>query len=98
MGWLAVPNGLYAVATQARGKATFNSWNEPVPENRSASRPARAMNADLMITIAFCLIVLFGSLAEGVLFALSARNDKAKEAEARRRQELIACKERSSAA
>jgi hypothetical protein len=56
------------------------------------------MNADLMITIAFCLIVLFGSLAEGVLFALSARNDKAKEAEARRRQELIACKERSSAA
>ena len=27
------------------------------------------MNADLMITIAFCLIVLFGSLAKGVLFA-----------------------------
>ena len=61
------------------------------------------MNADLMITIAFCLIVLFGSLAEGMLFALSARNDKAKDAERRRaveattkKKELIACKERSS--
>jgi hypothetical protein len=63
MGPSAVPNGLFAVATQARGWATFT-----------------AMNADLMITIAFCVIVLFGSLAEGVLFALSARNDKAKEA------------------
>ena len=39
------------------------------------------MNADLMITIAFCVIVLFGSLAEGALFALSVRNDRAKEAE-----------------
>jgi hypothetical protein len=55
------------------------------------------MNADVMITIAFCLIVLLGSLAEGLLFALSVRNDKAKEAETRRRQELITCKERSSA-
>jgi hypothetical protein len=44
------------------------------------------MNSDVVITIAFCLIVLFGSLAEGVLFALSARNDKAKEAETRRRR------------
>jgi hypothetical protein len=42
------------------------------------------MNADLMITIAFCLIVLFGSLAVGMLFAQSVRDDKAKEAEANR--------------
>ena len=44
------------------------------------------MNADVMITIAFCLIVVLGSLAEGLLFAFSARNDKAKEAETRRRR------------
>jgi hypothetical protein len=42
------------------------------------------MNADLMITIAFCLIVLFGSPAVGMLFAQSVREDKAKEAEANR--------------
>src|SRR5215218_5907619 len=42
------------------------------------------MNAELMITIAFCLIVLLGSLALGVLFAQSVRGDKAKEAEAKR--------------
>jgi hypothetical protein len=42
------------------------------------------MNADLMITIAFCLIVLFGSLAAAVLIAQSVRDDKAKEAEAKR--------------
>jgi hypothetical protein len=87
MGPVAVPNGLFAGATQARGRGTFS-----------------AMNADLMITIAFCLIVLFGSLAEGVLFALSARNDRAKEEAERRavegptKKELIAFKERSSAA
>jgi hypothetical protein len=50
------------------------------------------VNADVMITIAFCLIVLLGSLAEGLLFALSVRNDKAKEAETRRRQKLITCR------
>jgi hypothetical protein len=43
------------------------------------------MNADLIITIAFCLIVLLGSLAEGLLFALSARNDNGEEAETSRR-------------
>jgi hypothetical protein len=42
------------------------------------------MNADLMITIAFCLWVLFGSLATGVLFALSRPNDEAKASEAKR--------------
>jgi hypothetical protein len=75
------------------------------------------MNADLMITIAFCLIVLLGSLAAAELIMKSARDDKAKEAAAKRlharaedqtadigercddegRQELITCKERSSA-
>ena len=40
------------------------------------------MNADLMITIAFCLYVLVGSLAMGVLVAKSIRNDNAKEADA----------------
>jgi hypothetical protein len=44
----------------------------------------RAMNADLMITIAFCLIVLLGSLAAAELIMQSARDDKAKEAEAKR--------------
>jgi hypothetical protein len=42
------------------------------------------MNADLMITIAFCLIVLLGSLAAAVLIARSGRDDKAKEAAAKR--------------
>jgi len=42
------------------------------------------MNADLMITIAFCLIVLLGSLAAAELIMQSARDDKAKEAEAKR--------------
>ena len=37
------------------------------------------MNADLMITIAFCLYVLVGSLAAGVLLAKSIRDDNAKE-------------------
>jgi hypothetical protein len=37
-----------------------------------------------MITIAFCLMVVFGAFAGGVLFVLSVRDDKAKEAEARR--------------
>jgi hypothetical protein len=36
------------------------------------------MNADLMITIAFCLYVLLGSLAVGMLFAQSIRDDKVK--------------------
>jgi hypothetical protein len=39
------------------------------------------MNADLMITIAFCLMVLFVSLAEGVLFVVSVRKERAKEVE-----------------
>ena len=43
------------------------------------------MNADLMITIAFCLYVLVGSLAMGVLVAKSIRNDNAKEADQTRR-------------
>jgi hypothetical protein len=43
------------------------------------------MNADLMITIAFCLYVLVGSLAVAVLVAKTIRDDKAKEAEAKRR-------------
>jgi hypothetical protein len=43
------------------------------------------MNADLMITIAFCLYALVGSLAMGVLAARSIRDDQAKEAEAKRR-------------
>jgi hypothetical protein len=43
------------------------------------------MNADLMITIAFCLYVLIGSLAVGVLAAKSIRDDNAKEADAKRR-------------
>ena len=43
------------------------------------------MNADLMITIAFCLYVLVGSLAVGVLVAKSTRDDNAKEADAKRR-------------
>jgi hypothetical protein len=43
------------------------------------------MNADLMITIAFCLYVLVGSLAAGVLVAKSIRDDNAKEADAKRR-------------
>ena len=42
------------------------------------------MNADLMITIAFCLIVLLGSLAAAVLIAQSARDDRVNEAEAKR--------------
>jgi len=42
------------------------------------------MNADLMITIAFCVYVLLGSLAVGMLFARSVGEDKAKEAEANR--------------
>jgi hypothetical protein len=45
------------------------------------------MNADLMITIAFCLYVLVGSLAVGVLVAKSTRDDNAKEAEAKRRMQ-----------
>jgi hypothetical protein len=43
------------------------------------------MNADLMITIAFCLYVLVGSLAVGVIAAKSIRDDHAKEADAKRR-------------
>jgi len=43
------------------------------------------MNADLMITMAFCLHVLVGSLAVGVLAAKSIRDDNAKEADAKRR-------------
>ena len=43
------------------------------------------MNADLMITLAFCLYVLIGSLAVGVLAAKSIRDDNAKEADAKRR-------------
>jgi hypothetical protein len=43
------------------------------------------MNADLMITMAFCLYVLVGSLAVGVLAAKSIRDDNAKEAYAKRR-------------
>ena len=43
------------------------------------------MNADLMITIAFCLYILVGSLAMGALAARSIREDRAKEAGAKRR-------------
>jgi hypothetical protein len=43
------------------------------------------MNADLMITIAFCLYVLVVALAAGVLLANSIRDDNAKEADAKRR-------------
>ena len=43
------------------------------------------MNPDLMITIAFCLYVLVGSLAAGVLVAKSIRDDNATEADAKRR-------------
>jgi hypothetical protein len=43
------------------------------------------MNPDLMITIAFCLYVLVGSLAMGVLVAKSIRNDNSKEADQTRR-------------
>jgi hypothetical protein len=43
------------------------------------------MNADLMITIAFCLNVLVGSLAVGVVVAKSILDDNAKEADAKRR-------------
>ena len=44
-----------------------------------------AMNADLMITIALCLYVLIGSLTMGALAAKSIRDDRAKEADAKRR-------------
>jgi hypothetical protein len=43
------------------------------------------MNADLMITIALCLYVLVGSLAVGMLATKSIREDRAKEADAKRR-------------
>jgi hypothetical protein len=43
------------------------------------------MNADLMITIAFCVYALAGSLAVGALVAKSIRDDHAKEADAKRR-------------
>jgi hypothetical protein len=39
------------------------------------------MNADLMLTIAFCLMVLFVSLVGGVLFAVSVREERAREVE-----------------
>jgi hypothetical protein len=39
-----------------------------------------AMNADLMITIAFCLYVLVGSLAVALLVAKNTRDNNAKEA------------------
>ena len=44
------------------------------------------MNADLMITIAFCLYVLVGSFALAVLVAKSIRDDNAKEAMGERPQ------------
>jgi hypothetical protein len=43
------------------------------------------MNPDLLITIAFCLYVLVGSLAVGVLVAKTIRDDNAKEDDAKRR-------------
>jgi hypothetical protein len=43
------------------------------------------VNADLMITIAFCLYVLIGSLAMAALAAKSIHDDHAKEADATRR-------------
>jgi hypothetical protein len=42
-----------------------------------------AMNADLMITIAFCLYVLIGSLAMGALAVKSIHEDRVNEADAR---------------
>jgi hypothetical protein len=45
------------------------------------------MNADLMITIAFCLYVSLGSLALAILVAQSIRDDTAKAVEAKRRSE-----------
>jgi hypothetical protein len=76
---LAVRNAAFTVKTPAHSEATFNSWNEQV------FGVSDAMNADLMITIAFCLYVLVGSLAVGVLAAKSIRDDNAKEADAKRR-------------
>lgn len=43
------------------------------------------MDADLMITIAFCLYVSLGSLAVVMLVAPSIRDDTTKAAEAKRR-------------
>jgi hypothetical protein len=75
----AVRNAAFTVKTPARSEATFSSWNEQV------FGVSDAMNADLMITIAFCLYVLVGSLAVGVIAAKSIRDDHAKEADAKRR-------------
>jgi hypothetical protein len=74
----AVRNAAFTVKTPARSEATFSSWNEQV------FGVSDAMNADLMITIAFCLYVLVGSLAAWVLVAKSIHDDNAKEAEAKR--------------
>jgi hypothetical protein len=59
------------------------------------------MNVDVMITMVFCLIVLFGSLAERAAVRALSAGRRANEAETKsgcRKKELIACKERSSAA
>lgn len=76
----AVRNAAFTVKTPARSEATFSSWNEQV------FGVSDAMNADLMITIAFCLYVLVGSRAAWVLVAKSIHDDNAKEAEAKRCQ------------
>jgi hypothetical protein len=73
MGSLAVRNAVFTGATQARGRATFKSWNE-------SSAADGAMNADLMITIVFFLLVLVGFLAISALVAKGIHDDKAKEA------------------
>ena len=77
MGWLAVRNAAFTGATQARGRATFKSWNEP-------SATDGAMNADLMITIVFFLLVVVGFLAIAALVAKGIHDDKAKRLRATR--------------
>ena len=72
-------NAAVASRTSARRVATFDSWNERVFGVR------QAVNADLMITVAFCLYILVGSLAMGALAARSIREDQAKETAAKRR-------------
>ena len=75
---LAVRNAAFAVRTPAAAlRSTHGSTDSSVCSD--------AMNADLMITIAFCLYVLVVSLADGVLAAKGIRNDKVKEADAKRR-------------
>jgi hypothetical protein len=73
-------NGAVPPATPARAVAKFGPWSRSV--SVASSAPVRAMDADVMITIAFCLEVVLFALAGGILVLHEIRKARAETAAA----------------